>query len=173
MKSRIMKYFCFLLLFFGIALLCYPKCREAYQEYRVNRESPFGLIHMESLDITVRLFEADGKLDRQTIVDVEDAAAIFMINDVLFVADHDYQAFAELDNLQVGDTVRIHQNEGNYDFIYTCLETAYAKRKSNEIYIHGSSVYQYKDRLILYTCTEVEDTVFCAVLKLNDAKMEE
>ena len=123
---------------------CDDNCEDLYS----------GRLHIPDLDIDVALYYGD----QQHTVDREDSAAIFLRGGFV-IADHNYQAFANLPNVRVGMRGYIeHEVFGKIDIV--CVDVFRGYNNGSHIADeNGKNVMDMADYM-MYTCAGDENEVF-------------
>lgn len=150
------------LIILGTFLL--PKILLDYHTYQISQMQPMGLLMIDQngngvdseISIHIPLYESSDSITRQDIVDVEQAAAIFMITDTLIIADHNYQEFNLLPKVTVGTTAQIYSFKTDETAEYMCIETGDGFNEDKMLYnsSHESLIQKNKGKLVMYTCME-------------------
>ncbi len=123
-----------------------------------------GRLYLPTINLNVGLnyarLEYDENYDAQEIVDRKDSAAYFELGGKYIIADHNYQGFNKLINLEVGTKAYI-KSEDNKVITYQLNNKFLGKNTSEDLVdTAGNSVQNMKGSLIMYTCyTSDEDVI--------------
>ena len=119
-----------------------------------------GRLHIDSAGISVALYYAGNDAGGQAVADAWDSAAYLIISDTVWIADHSNQEFASLTSVYAGASAEIHYADGSVSYL-TCIDTAYAERRDDSIYIGDLNWYQiHPSGTIMYTCTSDADHIY-------------
>ena len=88
----------------------------------------------------------------QTIVDEKDSAAYYETNGKLVIADHNYQGFNVLVNLNVGTTASIKFEDGKTIKYKLIKKSEGTNTGPDLIDKEGNSFFEMKSDIIMYTC---------------------
>jgi len=114
----------------------------------------YGRLYINNYSVALYDFNVNtsSKKDLQTIVDDKDSAAYYINNDKLIIADHNYQGFNILVNLNIGTTSYIKFKNGKtikYKLIYKSKGT---NAGEDLIDTNGNSFFDMDSDIIMYTC---------------------
>ncbi len=88
----------------------------------------------------------------QTIVNNADSAAYYTTNNRLVIADHNYQGFNVLVNLNIGDTSYIKLKNGS-TIRYKLIKKSKGYNKGEDLVdTNGNSFFKMNSDIIMYTC---------------------
>lgn len=93
-------------------------------------------------------------LTLQTIVDNQDSAAYYYNGGKKVIADHNYQGFRVLINLNVGDKAYIKLNDGSIITYRLIYKSKGYNTGPDLIDINNNSFYDMNSDIIMYTCYE-------------------
>ena len=93
-------------------------------------------------------------LSLQTIVDNQDSAAYYYNGGKKVIADHNYQGFRILINLNVGDKAYIKLNDGSIITYRLIYKSKGYNTGPDLIDINNNSFYDMNSDIIMYTCYE-------------------
>ncbi len=129
-----------------------------------------GRLYFPSLNHSVALFHAslyDENLNAQVIVDNKDSAAHFSLGDSFVIADHNYQGFKKIINLNIGDKAYIKKCDGSI-MIYKLNNKFIGENiKTDLISKEGTSVQKMEADLIMYTCYNTGNDIMITLWDLE------
>lgn len=117
-------------------------------------------IEKECIDTT----EYSG-LGRQRVVD-SDCAALFKINNKLFVADHNYQGFWRIRFVKPGDITVLKKESESITYVCTSVEKGINNGK-DLIDSDGKTIWSRDADMILYTCRFDSNHVIITMWKVE------
>lgn len=116
----------------------------------------YGRLYLPTINHSVAVYYAnvynDENYNAQQIVDREDSAAYYKLGEKYIIADHHYQGFKKIINLNAGTKGYIKMNDGT-------IKTYYLKNKliGENIGVdltdeNGNSIQTLEGSLVMYTC---------------------
>ena len=115
-----------------------------------------GRLFIPDVHVQVGLYDVDsfGTLEeRQTITDLENAAAMYSYGDVTMIGDHNYQGFDRIQNVTPGKTIAYIQT--GFEFSeYVAVECGIGRNETTHIYDeNGEKLYlRGEDTIVTTTC---------------------
>lgn len=140
-----------------------------------KRNDPLGTmgrLYIPDASLNVGLYYANLDLDdnynAQTIVDNQDSAAYFIMGNKSVIADHNYQGFNRLINLNVGAQAYIRTGDSTV-INYQLNNRLIGKNTTLDLVDSvGNSIQTMNGSLIIYTCyTSNEDVIITVWNQLN------
>lgn len=121
-----------------------------------DRLGTLGRLYLPTINHSVAVYHAnvynDENYNAQQIVDNEDSAAYYKLGEKYIIADHHYQGFKKIINLNVGAKAYIKMNDGT-------IKTYYLKNKfigeNTGVDLtdgNGNSIQTLEGSLVMYTC---------------------
>lgn len=148
--------------------------RNELEQTSINNENlgTMGRLYIPTLNLNVAVYYANLELDdnynAQRIVDGIDSAAYFKVGEKNVIADHNYQGFDKLLNLNIGSQAYLKTREG-VTINYQLNNKFMGKNTSIDLTdTSGNSIQNMEGSLALYTCyTSEEDVVITLWSRLN------
>ena len=126
----------------------------------------FGRLYVANYNVALYDFNVNttSTSDLQTIVDNKDSAAYYSNNGKLVIADHYYQGFSALVNLNEGDTSYIKFEDGS-TIRYRLIKKSRGINTGPDLTDNeGNSFFNMDSDIIMYTC--YEDGIMATLWKL-------
>ena len=126
MKKQFLVILCLLLLFTQRSVAFAENIRPINNTEEIqSRYHMYGRLYIDSADINVALFHVNlkekyGSLRAQIYTDAEDSAAIYQYGVQRIIADHDFQEFEKLKDVEVDDIADIQI--GTEHYYYKCVK---------------------------------------------------
>lgn len=122
-----------------------------------NNNKPLGdagRLFFSSIDFNVALYNADlyKKGDSQRIVDNIDSASYSYLNDIIIIADHDFQGFKDIIQNNIGDYAYIKKSENTISRFQMTEKLIGLNLGYDLTDLNGNSILNKKNILIIYTC---------------------
>ncbi|MCQ2529176.1 MAG: hypothetical protein MJ108_08705 [Saccharofermentans sp.] len=123
----------------------------------INNENPqinsqgYGRLVISSANIDVALYNSIS----QSVCDAEDSACFYHMPNIqgMTIADHNYQAFSSLTQVNVGDIGMIKTNNGGTIYI-KCVEVADGHNTIDSLVYEDGTVATGRCDYLTYTCLE-------------------
>lgn len=115
-----------------------------------------GRLYLPTINHSVAVYYANvynnTSYNAQKIVDDEDSAAYYQLGNKYIVADHYYQGFKKIVNLNVGDTASIKMNDGTVKNYYLKNKLIGINASADLTDEAGNSIQTMDGTLVMYTC---------------------
>ena len=117
-----------------------------------------GKLFFPSIDYNIPI-KYDKIWRTQPIVDAENLAAVFEMNDILTIGDHNTQGFEIIRELEIGDICEITFNDITYVYELTKIDTNGLNAGTELLFSDNSAPTVTSSALNIYTCTGVGDHI--------------
>ncbi len=116
----------------------------------------YGRLYLPTISLTVGVYNANiyknENYNAQTIVDNKDSAAYYEFKGKYIIADHNYQGFSRINNLNINDKAYI-KTTNNQVIIYQMKNKFIGVNTHKDLQdLNGNSIENMEGSLAMYTC---------------------